>query len=57
MVKNIIIPSISRLKTQCPLPFSLLIPARQLAQFSANEHSLCDDLDLSDRFFDSLKLK
>lgn len=57
MVRNIVIPAISRLRTQSPLPIKLLIPANQLARVGANNQSLCGDLDLSDQFFDNLKLK
>ena len=40
-----------------PLPITLLTSPGQLADVGANNASLCGDLDLSDGFFDNLKLK
>lgn len=57
IVKNIVIPAISLLQTRCPLRLNSLLQAKQLDQIGATEDSLCGDLDLSDRLFDSLKVK
>ena len=57
MVRDIVIPVISRLRAQFPLPISLLTSPGHLADIGANNASLCGDLALSDGFFDNLKLK
>lgn len=57
IVKNIVIPAISLLRTRCPLRFNSVLQAKQLDEIGATEDSLCGDLDISDRLFDSLKVK
>lgn len=53
MVKNKVIPAIALIQRRCQLPVNFFL---QISQLDA-ESSLWSELELSDHFFDSLKVK
>ena len=57
MVKNIVIPAITLLRRQCRLSINAVLQVERRLDIGATIEPLYSDLELSDQFFDKIKLK